>query len=179
MNSVLITVRPSDVVGEFDACMGIDVQSPGPAPDGECLRVDIRLYDEGPLAFAALDDAVRSLKPFLIGRILSEWAQARRAADMKVTLSKNATELEASLGPVHRRVLQRIRSWQPPPHIILRDFYRYLLSDPEAIPSDVMEAVSDLMDREILLILEIKDMDFFRRELEIVVSELENERGIS
>lgn len=60
--------RSKDKLNELDATTVIEAQSPFSAPDGEILRCDIDLFDQHPLLFEKLQEALRDLKPLLEGK---------------------------------------------------------------------------------------------------------------
>jgi len=67
MISAYITVFPSNkFASEFIACVGIEPQVSSSTPGGKVLECDIHLFDNHPLAFDVLVDAIRGLKPAVV-----------------------------------------------------------------------------------------------------------------
>ena len=60
--------RVNDGSDELSASLVVQSQSVVPAPDGEILRCDIDLFNDHPLAFEKLNEAIRNFKPLLVGR---------------------------------------------------------------------------------------------------------------
>ncbi len=67
-SSALISIFPgNEFVGESHACIGIDIQAPLAAPSGECIRVEVNLFNEMPLSGELLESLVRLFQPFDVG----------------------------------------------------------------------------------------------------------------
>jgi len=70
MYSAVITVFPSDEgIRECLACIGIEAQPFGGAPRREFFRYDIHLFDNSPAAFKALQNALSTLQPIIVGEV--------------------------------------------------------------------------------------------------------------
>ncbi len=78
----LVDGSVSGLVGELDACLGVDIQAARTAPDRELVRIDYGGNDDVPLAFEVALATLRSLAPRKIGRgqlfcVLHDFENAR------------------------------------------------------------------------------------------------------
>lgn len=68
MISALITVFPrNEFVSEPHACLGVEFQLPGGAPNRKFFHCEIDLLDNSPLAFEVLAKAIGLLQPLIEG----------------------------------------------------------------------------------------------------------------
>lgn len=66
--SALISIFPCDsLVSKGHACVSVDFQAPLPAPNGECARIEVHLFDSVPLSSELLESLVGLFEPLGVG----------------------------------------------------------------------------------------------------------------
>ena len=67
-SSALISIFPgNEFVGESHACVGVDIQASLGAPGGECVRVEVNLFNQMPLSGELLEALVGLFQPLSVG----------------------------------------------------------------------------------------------------------------
>lgn len=102
-------------------------------------------------------------------------------AIFSINFQSQPTPGESKLGPVHKRLLARIRSWNPAAAShsglhIERSCIRYLLTDDEANVDLITQALADLQDLD-LVQLSIPDARLFKSELNEATLDIECARS--